>query len=126
MIHRFSRLLQPAALLGFALITLAGLAGIEYSLNSHLRELQRGYRVDPNTWQTYSAEVRAIVFPDVVLMPLVGYAAALLLSPEPGKGDRAAVRRLARRKLSGDVLTQDELEFWARVEREVSDVENLR
>jgi hypothetical protein len=49
MIRRFSRLLQPASLLGFALITLAGFAGIEYSLNDHLRQLQRGYKVDANT-----------------------------------------------------------------------------
>jgi hypothetical protein len=62
----------------------------------------------------------------VVLMLLIGFAAAVLLAPEPEKGDCAALRKLARRKLSGDVLTQDELEFWTRVEREVSDAESLR
>jgi hypothetical protein len=113
--HRLKKLLEPSSVLGFALCTAGTILGITYGLNHLHFKLSREYNVPIEEWGRFQGDVWAMM-PDVLFTTLAFYALAVVLAPD--SGDRAAIRRIARRKLSQPLISQDELEMWSRVMEE--------
>lgn len=116
--NRFSRLLQPGSILAIALLIVGTNLGISYGLNNFKAKLRAEYNVPAEEWEKFSGNVWTMQF-DITLTVLVMYALAVLLAPEPQRGERAALRQLAKQKLSQSVLSESETLFWSQVLNEV-------
>jgi len=118
MLQRFKRLFSPASVLTIGLLLVGVNQGITYSLNAYRWQLQREYRVEVSEWRDFAVEVWNLQT-GIASAVLAAYVMATLLAPEPDKGDRAAIRRLARKRLAEPLLPQSEQAFWVKLLEEV-------
>lgn len=119
MVYRFKRLLSPAVALTAGLLIAGTNLGIVYGLNRYKTELQRQYTVPATEWGRFSGDVWGLQW-DICLTVLVFYVLAVVLAPESNGSDKRALQRLAHRKLSQEILTEEETLFWSRILEEVN------
>jgi len=118
MINRFRRLLQPSTALIIALALTGTNLGFTYALNAYETDIRRHYDVPSAELQKFEGAVNSLQF-DVSLTVAVFTLLGILLAPSNSRDDKEAIRLLARKKLSQDVLTEAELTQWSAVLREV-------
>ena len=117
--NRFRRLLNPAIALTAGLLIAGTNLGIAYGLNRYKAELQQQYTVPATEWGRFSGDVWGLQW-DITLTVLVFYVLAVVLAPESNASDKRALQRLAHRKLSQEILTEEETLFWSRILEEVN------
>ncbi|MDX2213753.1 MAG: hypothetical protein SFY66_10755 [Oculatellaceae cyanobacterium bins.114] len=114
--QRFNRLLTPGSILGFSLTSGGVILGMLYGLNDLYHKISADYEVPLEEWGRFQGDVWALL-PSILITTLVFYALSVVIAPD--QSDRAALRRIARSKLSQPLLSEQELEMWSRLMEEV-------
>jgi hypothetical protein len=114
--QRFNRLFSPGSILGFSLVGGGVILGMLYGLNDLYRKISADYQVPLGEWGRFQGDVWALL-PSILITTLVFYALSVVIAPD--QSDRAAIRRIARAKLSQPLLSEQEIEMWSRVMEEV-------
>lgn len=116
--NRLRRLLNPAVWLTVGCLMVGINAGISGAIQQYHSYLTARYKVTDSDWGLFVSDVWNLSG-GITSSVLFFYFLAVLASPEQRPSEKRILMQLAQRKLSGDFLTDDELSFWARVQREV-------